>query len=176
MFRVTISSKRIRNTRQKKLIFLKQHIALVKKNQILKNQLDEQEHAWETVLRVREKLEKKHEKKIMGNIMGRVLPLVQTLRESLTAPRQKECLDSITTSVSEILSDFPFKLIHRGIELTGAETQVAGLIREGKTSKQIADQLCVAESTVVFHRQNIRKKLGLTGKREALGTVLKAID
>ncbi len=157
------------------LFFFKQHIALVKKNQILKNQLDEQEHAWETVLRVQEKLEKKYEKKIMGNIMGRVLPLVQTLRESLTAPRQKECLDSITISISEILSDFPMKLINTGIDLTETETQVAVLIREGKTTKQIAHLLCVADNTVTFHRQNLRQKLGLTGKREGLRAVLQSI-
>ena len=109
-----------------------------------------------------------------GNILNRVFPSMQTLRDTLTIPRQKECLESITIGISEIMSSFSSKLVASGADLTGAETQVAGLIREGKTSKQIANQLCVSENTVVFHRQNIRKKLGLTGKGKGLRTVLKS--
>jgi DNA-binding CsgD family transcriptional regulator len=45
--------------------------------------------------------------------------------------------------------------------LTATELNIVTLLREGKTSNQIADQLHVTVRTVEFHRGNIRRKLGV---------------
>ena len=45
--------------------------------------------------------------------------------------------------------------------LTARELQVAALIKEGKTSKEIAAALFVTKKAVDFHRRNIRQKLNL---------------
>lgn len=45
--------------------------------------------------------------------------------------------------------------------LTSKELQVADLIRAGKTSKQIAEILNTSLRSVFFHRNNIRRKLGI---------------
>ena len=46
-------------------------------------------------------------------------------------------------------------------QLTSRELQISALIKEGKTSKEIAEMLCIAKKTVDYHRANIRRKLNL---------------
>lgn len=48
-------------------------------------------------------------------------------------------------------------------DLTPAERRVLKLISEYKTTKQIADELCVSPRTVEAHRAHISSKLGLHG-------------
>jgi two-component system, NarL family, response regulator NreC len=43
--------------------------------------------------------------------------------------------------------------------LSVREYEILKLIAEGNSSKQIAFKLNIAEVTVVFHRQNLKKKL-----------------
>ena len=56
--------------------------------------------------------------------------------------------------------------------LTPQEMQVAALIRDGKSSKEIASILIVSEATVNFHRKNLREKFGLKNKRVNLRAYL----
>lgn len=42
---------------------------------------------------------------------------------------------------------------------------MANLIRDGKSTKEIAELLRVSLQAIVFHRQNIRQKLGLKNKK-----------
>lgn len=52
--------------------------------------------------------------------------------------------------------------------LTPAERQVLKLISENKTSKEIAEELCISFRTVQNHRSNIVNKLGLRGYNKLL--------
>lgn len=61
-------------------------------------------------------------------------------------------------------------------DLTSAEIQVAELIRNHKRTKEIAELLNVSESTVVFHRSNIRKKLNIVGKDVNLAGYLRRLE
>ena len=49
-------------------------------------------------------------------------------------------------------------------KLTAKEMQVTSLIKEGKTTAEIARILVVSPKTIDFHRANIRKKLGLNSE------------
>jgi DNA-binding NarL/FixJ family response regulator len=82
--------------------------------------------------------------------------LVETLIEEIVYP--------ITKKWSSILD-----------KLTTREMQIASLIKEGKSSGEIAKILVVSKKTIDFHRANIRKKLGLksdSGERTNLMTYL----
>lgn len=56
----------------------------------------------------------------------------------------------------------------RRAELTGREIEILGLVGEGKTSKEIADQLYISENTVRNHVRNILDKLGMKSRFEAV--------
>jgi DNA-binding CsgD family transcriptional regulator len=59
--------------------------------------------------------------------------------------------------------------------LTTREVEVASLLKEGKTTKQIAELLGVSLKAVEFHRHNIRKKLGLGHKKTNLRAYLTSV-
>jgi two-component system NarL family response regulator len=53
-------------------------------------------------------------------------------------------------------------------ELTGREIEILTLVGEGKTSKEIADELYISENTVRNHVRNILDKLGMKSRFEAV--------
>ncbi len=52
--------------------------------------------------------------------------------------------------------------------LSKREKEILGLISQGKTSHEIADELFIGKSTVDTHRKNMIRKLGLSGAGELL--------
>jgi DNA-binding CsgD family transcriptional regulator len=128
------------------------------------------------MMEIREEISAGIEEKITANISHRIFPMLETLRDTLTKPKQKECLGIIESGLGEILSEFSQKLSSPRFNLTSAEMQIAGLIREGRSGKQIAELLGVSENTLVFHRNNIRKKLGLTNLKTNLKLFLRSME
>jgi two-component system, NarL family, invasion response regulator UvrY len=50
--------------------------------------------------------------------------------------------------------------------LTDREMEIARLIADGNTNKQIGDLLCISPHTVHTHRKSLMKKLGISSARE----------
>ena len=61
-------------------------------------------------------------------------------------------------------------------ELTPSEKDIAMLIMSGQTTKDIARILAREPSTIEFHRNNIRKKLGLNKSGQNLRSKLLSIQ
>jgi DNA-binding NarL/FixJ family response regulator len=61
-----------------------------------------------------------------------------------------------------------FTTIHGLADLTSMEIRVLNLIAGNKTSKEIANDLCINYKTVENHRTNIAKKLNLSGNNALL--------
>jgi DNA-binding CsgD family transcriptional regulator len=61
-------------------------------------------------------------------------------------------------------------------QLTSREIDVAELIKQGLSSKEAAEKLGISERAVVFHRQSLRRKLGVTGSSEGLRNALRRLS
>ena len=60
--------------------------------------------------------------------------------------------------------------------LTHRETTIANMIVQGKSSQEISTILNISESTINFHRNNIREKLKIKNQNVNLQVYLKHIE
>ena len=75
-----------------------------------------------------------------------------------------------------MITPFSKKLSNSIISLTPTEIQVAGLVKDGKSNKEIAELLNKSIRAITSHRDNIRQKLGLKNKKINLRTYLLSLD
>jgi len=116
------------------------------------------------------------EDKILINVESLIKPYLDKLQQSSLDERKKNILNIIQTNLDEITSSFALNLSSGYRKLTPKEIQIANFIKQGKISKEIADILCLSVKTVEFHRDNIRKKLGIKNKKINLQSYLSFID
>ena len=77
-------------------------------------------------------------------------------------------LSVLESNLNDTVSSFAYKLSSKHSSLTPAEIQIAHLVRDGRTTKEMAEFLNVSRRTIDSHRQNIRMKVGLHGKKANL--------
>lgn len=73
---------------------------------------------------------------------------------------------SDTNHIKKIKTPFDTKLPVSEIPISLAEKRVLVLMAEGKSSKQIADELFLSEHTIKNHRKNMLKKLHCSSSAE----------
>ncbi len=134
--------------------------------------LEEINTALKVLLERREADKGELEEQVLGNVKQRVLPYLDRLKGTRLGPEAKEFARILETNLEEIVSPFLQRLSSSYFDLTPQEIQVAGLVKEGRMTKEIADILNVSTSAVDFHRKNIRKKLGLKTKKANLRSYL----
>jgi PAS domain S-box-containing protein len=125
------------------------------------SRLQEVNAALKVLLRHRDEDRKDFEEALLTNIENLILPYLKRLKASPLSTTQAALLEVLESHLGELTSEFGKTLALQYRVLTPTEMRVAALVREGKTSKEIADLLCISEKTTSFHRNNIRKKLGL---------------
>jgi DNA-binding CsgD family transcriptional regulator len=95
------------------------------------------------------------EKQINTNMERFIKPSLEYLKRIV----DEKDVDLVSGLIDEIIYPITKKRVSSFINLSSREMQVANLIKEGKTSKEIAAGLCITQKAVDFHRLNIRKKL-----------------
>ncbi len=101
---------------------------------------------------------------IILNVKELMIPYILRLKKGPLTENQKTYLELLESGLEQIISPFTQKLTSRYLHITPGEMQVANLVKQGKTSKEIADVLNSTERAVEAHRSNLRKKLDLDKK------------
>jgi DNA-binding CsgD family transcriptional regulator len=141
-----------------------------------KQSLEETNIALKVLLKQREEDKYELEKKVLTNVKDLVLPYVEKLKNARLKPKEKTLVEIIEDHLNDVISPLLQSFVNAKILLTPQEMQVASLVKDGKTSKEIANILNVAETTVNFHRKNLRKKFDLTNKQSNLRSYLLSIS
>jgi DNA-binding CsgD family transcriptional regulator len=141
-----------------------------------KQGLEEANVALKVLLKQREEDKRDLEKRFLTNVKGLVLPYVEKLKSATLKAKDKTLVEIIDAHLQDIITPLMQNLTNANILLTPQEMQVATLVKDGKTSKEIADILIVSEATVNFHRKNLRNKFGLTNKQTNLRAYLMSLN
>jgi PAS domain S-box-containing protein len=136
--------------------------------------LEEMNAALRVLLRRMEEDRRELEDKVRLNVQQMVQPYLEKLKTAGISDRQKKHLETLEANLQEILSPFTQKLLVGYPRLTPSELQIANLLRQGKSSKEIADELSLSSRTVETHRRNMRTKLGIKDKKTNLRSYLLA--
>jgi DNA-binding CsgD family transcriptional regulator/PAS domain-containing protein len=153
--------------------------ALRKSEEQLKQQkveLEESNIALKVLLKQREGDKSELEQKVITNVKEMVLPYLEKLKRVNLKPKDKTVVEIIDSHLNDIISPMMQKLANASIILTPQEIQVASLVKDGKASKEIAGILNVSETTVHFHRKNLRRKFGLSNSQTNLRSYLISIS
>ena len=113
------------------------------------------------------------EARFVSNVKGLVIPYVNKMKTRRLDPEQQSCLNIIEMNLNEIVSPFLQSIGQLG--LTPRETQIATLIKDGKTTKEIAQIIGMASSAIDTYRNKIRHKLNLNNKKINLQSYLQSI-
>jgi PAS domain S-box-containing protein len=116
------------------------------------------------------------EKNLIANINMPLQLFLDKLKSTGTNDEQMTYISEIESHMKKICSSFVRDLSSEQLGLSPTELRVAYLIKEGKSSKEIADLLNVSLNAVLFHRNNIRKKVGLKNRKTNLVTYLQSLD
>jgi PAS domain S-box-containing protein len=137
--------------------------------------LEEVNAALKILLKQRENDRTELEEKILSNVKVLTLPYIDKLKKAGLDGFALSYINIIEGNINNIISPFLYKLSSKYMNLTPKEIQIANLVKEGKSNKEIAELSCISLETVKAHRQNIRKKLGLKNKKENLVSYLLSI-
>jgi DNA-binding CsgD family transcriptional regulator len=116
------------------------------------------------------------EKRITANIKQLILPDLSKLKKSRLKASHMSHVNNIESHLYAIFSPFAEKLSSGYLSFTPLEIRVSSLIKEGMSTKEVAGLLHCSESVIIFHRHNIRKKLGLIYNKINLRSHLQSLQ
>ncbi|HSM39712.1 MAG TPA: LuxR C-terminal-related transcriptional regulator [Afifellaceae bacterium] len=105
------------------------------------------------------------EEQVMRQIKSLVLPHIASLGKSVGEREpDRSYLDLAGAGLEQITSAFADRLVSAFECLTPTEAEIAQMVMAGRTTKDIASALSRETSTIDFHRNNIRRKLGIRSR------------
>ena len=137
--------------------------------------LEEVNTALTVLLKKRAEDQEEFQERVLMNLKELVEPYLEKLKKSQLDEFQKSHLEILESNLKDIVSPFARKLSSLHYGLTPTEIRVANLVKAGKTTKDIAEILNSTTRAVEFHRQSLRKKLGLQEKKANLQSHLLAL-
>jgi PAS domain S-box-containing protein len=142
--------------------------------EIKSRSLEEANTALKVLLKHREEDRRELEERFLLNVKQLVLPYVEKLKKGRLDTVQQTSVDFLEANLKEIVS--PFLNNIRGFNFTPRQTEIIALIRDGKTTKEIAEFLHVGKGAVDIQRFLIRKRLGLNKDKANLRSYLLSLS
>ena len=136
--------------------------------------LSEANAALKVLLKHRDEDRKEMEERLLLNVRQLVMPYVEKLKKSALNPVQQISISFIESNLNELIS--PFLKNIQGFNFTPRQLEVASLIREGRTTKDIGRILNMNQRAVEIQRFLIRKKLGFNKEKTNLQAYLKSLS
>ncbi len=130
--------------------------------------LEEANTALTVLLKRREEDRAELEEKVIHNVRELILPYIENLKITGIDSHQSNQLKILERNIDEIISPFLRTLSTKYPNLTPTEIKIITFIKEGRTTKEMAELLNASARTVEVHRDNIRKKLGLKNRKANL--------
>ncbi len=127
------------------------------------------------LLKNRDEDQKNLQESLQSNIHQLVIPFIQKLRTTQLNEQKLEYLNVLEANLNNIASPFINKLSMAYKNLSPRELQVAALIKQGKSSKEISDIFNLSVGTVNTYRNSIREKLNLVSSDANLRSYLLAM-
>jgi len=153
--------------------------ALKKREQALDQKtrgLEEANTALKVLLQHREEDKGALEERVLANVRKLVLPYIESLKHLHLNEKQLTQVKIIEENLNQIVSPFLRNLTSSYLDLTPREIQVANLVKEGKTTKEMTEILNISATAVDFHRKNLRNKFGIKNKRTNLMAFLSTMS
>jgi len=143
-----------------------------KELQLKSKTLEEANIALKVLLKHREEDRSVMEENILSNVKKLILPSIDKLKILKLNETQLDHVNIMENHVKEIISPFLHNLTTKHFDMTPREIQIATLIKEGKTTKEMTEYLNISATAVDFHRKNIRSKLGIKNSKTNLRSLL----
>jgi PAS domain S-box-containing protein len=109
---------------------------------------------------------------VSANVRELINPYIDRLARSRLGTDQQILLNILQSNLDNIISPLIRNLYSHPFNLTPTEIRIANLVKAGKTNKEMAEMLCLSKNTILFHRYNIRRKLGIKNRKVNLRTFL----
>lgn len=136
--------------------------------------LEQKNIALQEVLSQIEQEKNRFKQEVSANIEELVLPIVNQLKRR-TGTADRRHLAILEKNLRTVTAAFGQKISRKTLKLTPKEVEICNMIRGGLSSKDIARILNISQRTVDNHRNSIRTKLKLSGKKTNLATYLKSL-
>ncbi|MEE9911722.1 MAG: PAS domain S-box protein [Deltaproteobacteria bacterium] len=123
--------------------------------------LEEANTALKVLLEHRRNDRKEIEENIAGNVKTLIAPYLNKLKTTGLKTTQEAYVNILEAHLTEIISPFLTNMTTRHANLTPREIQIADLVKEGKSAKEISQILNIALHTANNYRKRLRKKFSL---------------
>lgn len=144
------------------------HVELKENLQEKQAEVEEKEIALKQVIKTVEEDRKEMREQLTSQVKKQMLPALERITTS-DAPEVRESYKNvIEDQLVDLANDATGEFDSELLRLSPREIEVCQLIQLGRNGKEIAELLNMSFETVQTHRKNIRKKLGLRGKKVSL--------
>lgn len=125
--------------------------------------LRETNTALKVILSRNEQEQQEVHSEIQHNVEKILLPIIDSMAIRMP-PSQKKYAELLKVNLAEILSPFMGNISKHHFSMSPTELLICNMIRNGMTSKEIAEIRGVSRATIHHHREKIRRKLGISNQ------------